>query len=235
MKQGAFLQAKVSLALIGRFIAHSKSPQIYQQIIGPGVKYDLIDRDHGNLLPSLEELFEKYDGISITAPYKKHYINHVEMLDEYSTIGVNCIRKRRGQFEGILSDAPALKFYLDQYLQLYSKYPIILLGNGAMAELVRFFLSKMNLSYTQYSRSLGYSMRGFKLDLSPMLIINTCSRDYVFEGRLHPQSVFWDLNYDFSPHVFLKHQCTYLDGMGMLLKQAEYSVNFWFNWAKISP
>ncbi len=54
------------LALIGKSIQHSRSPDIYKKLIGTLIQYDLLDYQHPNEIPSVDTLFKEYIGISIT-------------------------------------------------------------------------------------------------------------------------------------------------------------------------
>ncbi len=63
--------ANYKLALIGKNISHSKSPEIYNKLLNNQVEYTLLDCDTVDAIPSLDELMKKFDGVSITSPYKE--------------------------------------------------------------------------------------------------------------------------------------------------------------------
>jgi len=64
-------------ALVGKDISHSRSPEMYRKLISSDVKYDLLDYQSDLDIPTAVELLSKYDGINITSPYKKNFLNQV--------------------------------------------------------------------------------------------------------------------------------------------------------------
>ena len=61
------------------------------------------------------------------------------------------------------------------------------------------------------------------------VIINACSRDFVFKGKLNASHVFWDYNYQLIPHqnTLPSQVHSYIDGLEMLRRQALAAVKFW--------
>ena len=55
--------AKYKLALIGKNIAHSKSPEVYKTLLDNNVEYTLLDFISENEIPKLSELLKTFDGI----------------------------------------------------------------------------------------------------------------------------------------------------------------------------
>ena len=81
-------------ALVGRDIAHSKSPEMYRKLISPSVIYDLLDFQSSSEIPSAQALLNISDGINITSPYKKHFLGEIELTKTAAQIGaVNCLKK----------------------------------------------------------------------------------------------------------------------------------------------
>ena len=72
--------ARHKLALIGRNIAHSKSPEIYSKLLENNVDYHLLDYPSVDQIPSLDYFSKNFEGISITSPYKEVFINDVELV-----------------------------------------------------------------------------------------------------------------------------------------------------------
>src|SRR5690606_17249797 len=90
---------KLHLALIDKNIQHSLSKSIYEKILGKEIEYDLLDIEDEERLPKLESL-RKYDGVSITSPYKRHYLKACNVDKKIKEIGaINCIKKIGDQFE----------------------------------------------------------------------------------------------------------------------------------------
>ena len=99
----------ISLSLIGKNISHSKSQNCYEKLLGRKIKYSLIDCPSENDIPSLEDIFRNCQGLSVTSPYKKFFLNKVIVGEEIQNLNaINCIRKNDNVFEGTNSDYFAL-------------------------------------------------------------------------------------------------------------------------------
>jgi shikimate 5-dehydrogenase len=215
------------LGLIGKNISHSQSPRIYKELLGTNIIYDLIDVPDLASLPSIHELAKIYDGLNITAPYKKSYLNQVQIDDSVQDLfSINTISFGE-HIIGTNTDYFGLKTILARYVG----FEIILLGNGSMAQVTLKVMKELKLTMLeQFYRLKDGEI--FQLDLSrftqqKLLIINSCSRSFCFQGKLPPQAIFLDYNYDFISHQNLKSQLLYQDGLELLQLQAEAAVNFW--------
>jgi shikimate dehydrogenase len=221
----------LKLALVGKNIQHSKSPEIYNKLLGK-VKYDLLDFESVNDIPSPEELFLKYDGINITSPYKEHFVNLVELKDEANVFkAINCLRKN-SKIEGCNTDYLALKDILLSFKQIYQNLNVLVLGDGVMARVLLFTLRELNIKFQQKSRRLTSSFTQLNLSdeitQEKLLVINSCSREYIYKNVVPENIIFWDLNYNFPSHQeYFKNKCEYIDGHKLLLLQAEYALTFW--------
>lgn len=220
----------ISLALIGKNISHSKSEQMYRKILKSIFSYTLIDCENESLIPSLEYLFPKYSGVSITSPYKKHFIDNVIIDKNTQKIGaINCIKFKNNIYYGYNTDYLAIEEIIKS--NDYLSKEIIILGDGAMANVLKVILDGINKKYKSYSRRLtgDISKIDFSInDQSNLLIINCCSRTFNFEGSIPKDSVFWDLNYSHDFHkISLTKKCIYIDGEELLLKQAQHAVKIW--------
>ncbi len=225
----------MKFALIGKNIQHSKSPEIYEQIIGDEIEYDLIDVESADKLPLIEELKSKYRGVNITSPYKTHYLKDVsfESPFEYND-AINAICFYPNKTYGTNTDATAIELELMGLKKSFSDLFFIVLGDGVMSKLTTFILDQMKMKYVVLSRKLNpdfYSMdlSKFKNKASQVVVVNTCSRDFVFSGLLHSDYIFWDYNYSFLPHQnslpsLVKY---YHDGTRMLELQAIAAAKFW--------
>ena len=92
---------------------------------------------------------------------------------------------------------------------------------------ITYLCDQMLIPYTLLSRK---NTKGFKkLSLinkvrseEKTIVVNCCSRDYVFNGEIDKEIIFWDLNYSFEPHktLFSSMDCKYIDGLELLNLQA---------------
>lgn len=226
----------IRLALIGKNIKHSLSPSIYKRIFGERLAYDLLDFQDEKDIPAVEALFKVYAGINITSPYKKHFLNDIELTANAAALGaVNVLKKTEGKIIGENTDYLAILDLLGRYQKVYGPLSVALLGDGVMASVTEVALKKLNIKYTNYSRKKTADFNQLNLETAlplvkeeTLLVINTCAREFVFKGKLPKQSLFWDYNYDFPPHKHLSDEILlYTDGKEMLELQAEYAVAFW--------
>ena len=226
----------MKLALLGHPIGHSQSPKLYREMLGPELElYDLIDVPSPSDVPSLETLASRYDGLNITAPYKKHFLKQITIRPE-SVKALQSVNTLSFTAEGIIgtnTDSLAVRKILKEYKDEFGALDLIILGSGSMAQMTELIAQDLLISFRTFSRKAHGEIS--KLDLSASvqknqtIVINTCSRDFIFEGRLHPRHIFWDYNYAFSPHeTRIPDQVKlYQDGQRMLRLQAEEAIHFW--------
>lgn len=221
------------LALVGKNISHSKSKKMYEELLLREVDYSLLDFESESKISSIEELMNCYEGLSITAPYKKHFLEKVKISDFCKTISsINCIRKQNNIIEGTNTDYLAVEKILNRDMKKMSP-DIVILGNGSMSRMTRIILDQMGLPYELLYRSVNQEIDS--LDLNQFfkgsgkpLIINTCSRDFIFKGKVPLNAIFWDYNYDFAPHQYISTVCdSYIDGLELLKLQAKFALDFW--------
>lgn len=225
--------SEIRLGLIGKNIGHSKSQMIIEGLINKKIIYDLIDIDRENNLPSLDSLSQKYHGINITSPYKKSYVNDILLTEIAKKIGaINCLNFKNNKIIGTNTDYLAIReFFTKDYIS--ENFHCVILGNGVMADCLIMVLDEIGYTYQQYSRKTHHDIT--KLNLSDvmsdskLLVINTCSRDFVFRGEVPSGAWFWDFNYDFVSHQnYLLDRCEfYVDGLSMLKAQALHALKFW--------
>ncbi len=226
----------LSFCLIGKNIAHSRSPIIYKNILKQNIIYDLIDCYREDDIPSLEELFKKYNGVSITTPYKRYFLSKVKISNDIKKLeAINCIGKLNNSYKAINTDYLAVRHILEKYLKNYGSLNVLILGGGVMSSITQKILKDMNVYFSIITRKEYPNME--KIDLSTFfnnkigqkIVINSCSRQYVFSGKAPNNTIFWDYNYNFIPHqqtmsvIFSK----YIDGMELLTLQARYALEFW--------
>lgn len=214
------------IALIGRNIKHSKSAHVYNEILGFKCDYSLLDYNSEELIKE-KEFFYCFDGINITSPYKKFMI---KMCDELTPIAkkyssINCIRNDNGILKGDLTDYYALKNLIPKYC---NQGKVAVLGDGVMSRLVVDILERDKRSYHQYSRKIDGNIS--KLDLSGFqYLINCCSRDFIFNGILDQNVIFFDLNYSNNKmeERIRSINSIYIDGYELLVEQARHALKFW--------
>jgi shikimate dehydrogenase len=225
----------VKLALLGYPIAHSLSPSLYKELLRDDLEsYDLLEIESPELIPGLAKLAGMYNGLSITSPYKRFFFKDVvttsPLVKELKA--VNTISFRKSGIYGTNTDVTAVEQTLLRFKSRYPDLNLIILGDGVMARLTILVARALHLPWEQYSRKKGDDLSN--LDLSAgrgnqTIIINCCSREFIFSGALHPDYIFWDYNYSFIPHQkSLPSQVKlYIDGQEMLRLQAIAAIQFW--------
>jgi len=225
----------IKLALLGANISHSRSQEIYESLLGQKVDYSLIDIPSPQDVPPLSRLFETYElkGLSITYPYKKHYLKNVMVEDNLikGLNAINCIQLRDNTFFGTNTDyLAALELMSKKYLEKYKSF--IILGSGNMAKVFEAVFLRLGLDVKILSRSKDGNLNN--LDYSSIiedehtLIINTCSREYEFWPKTNLVCGFWDMNYSFQPHQNLEQKgLVYHEGIDLLREQAKFALRFW--------
>ena len=220
----------IKLGLVGKNISNSKSKQMYEKLLGIEVNYQLFDYNSPEGIPSLDEFFKKVEGLSITAPYKNHFLTNVKIDNQIKSLGaINCIKKVENSFFGTNTDYLACKDILFQYFN--HGYKFFILGDGAMSRVVSSILKENKEEFVVLSRrQKNLNNFNFCNETSEYLIINTCHKSYVFDGLIDNRLVaYWDLNYSVvipnkSP---LFNNDKYLDGLELLYLQAKYALDFW--------
>lgn len=225
----------MKLALLGYPIKHSLSPSLYREFLGDKLaRYDLLEIEKPELIPGLASLSETYDGISITSPYKKHFFRDVTVTSPIvnELKAINTISFRKSGIYGTNTDVIAVEKILLNFKTQHSDLSLIILGDGVMARVTIMVAKSLQIPFEQYSRKKGDDL--VHLDLSAgrkyqTVVINSCSREFVFQGKLHLDFIFWDYNYSFIPHqTTLPSQVkTYIDGLEMLRLQALSAIEFW--------
>ncbi len=214
-------------ALLGKNIHHSQSQRIYEELLNKKIQFKIFDTENKREDLDLKAIFQQCDYLNITAPYKRIFLDQVDLSSEAILAGsINCLKKDLGIFKATSSDYLALKFLLRSFFIKLSPKKTIILGDGAMSEITQ----KLLTDYQVFSRGKGDDIKHFDLGFLPArsLVINTCSRDFTYQGSGNKDCFFWDYNYDFPEHskrlpqLFLR----YFDGLNFLKLQAQFALEF---------
>ncbi|WPU65527.1 shikimate dehydrogenase family protein [Peredibacter starrii] len=227
----------MKLGLLGYPITHSLSPKLYQEILGSKLSsYELFSYERKDLVPALTFFSSKLDGLNITSPYKTHFMNEIKIDSPLvQKIGaVNTLSFTPDGVQGTNTDVIAVQEILTKYQQDWGQLHLLILGSGVMAKMTELVANEQKISWQEFSRKSNGDIS--HLDLRPHLkpghqniVINACSREFVFHGELTQEEVFWDYNYSFLPHqnTLPSRVKTYHDGQEMLFLQAKAAVKFW--------
>ena len=220
----------LKLGLLGKNIQQSRSKEMYEKILGKNVDYSLFDFNSPEQIPALEEFFSTVDGLSITAPFKGHFLNEVHMTSEVKELNaINCIRKTSHGFEATNTDYLACEEILKPHFD--KDFMFFLLGDGAMSFVLQKLFEKYKQNFTVLSRRRK-NLKNFSFvdNNKKYFIINCCHRDFLFEHTVDENLIhYWDLNYNVNvpSSISLIDKNKYLDGMELLFLQAKYALRFW--------
>jgi shikimate dehydrogenase len=225
----------MKLGLLGYPITHSLSPVLYQKFLGSSLEsYKLFSFERKEEVPSLQYFADDLDGLNITSPYKTHFIDQITIYsDLVKKLGaVNTLAFTPDKVIGTNTDVLAVVEILKNYIKLFGSIHITLLGDGVMARVTKIVADDLQISLRQFSRKTHPDIATLDLSLVRVekhIIINSCSRDFVFEGRVSGDEVFWDYNYSFIPHqkTLSSRVMAYHDGQEMLELQAQAAIKFW--------
>lgn len=224
---------KNKLALVGKGIKHSKSQQMYEELLGRDVDYTLLDYPDEQSIPPIGELMDIYEGVSITAPYKHVFIPQCKVDPFFQALdAINCIGRIDGEIRGTNTDYLALEELIENEFCKFDK--IILLGDGAMARITIALFEKLKIAFDQYSRKLNPDFAAIDFleqadQVKKFLIINACGRSFQFDQPLKSNVLFYDYNYSHKYHTefFKNTDGEYRDGLELLKSQARYALKFW--------
>lgn len=227
----------MKLGLLGYPITHSLSPKLYNDLLGPKLtSYELFSYPTPDDIPEISFFASKLDGLNITSPYKAHFLSAVDIDSEIvRKLGaINTISFKPRKPVATNTDLLAVEEILANFQKAHKRLKVLLLGDGAMARLTNLVASAKQIPVQQFSRKTNsdlsnLDLQNFQENGTQNIIINSCSRDFVFKGKVSGEEIFWDYNYSFLPHQNTLPSLvkSYVDGQEMLLLQAKAAINFW--------
>ena len=139
----------ISLALLGKEISHSKSQELYTELLSQKLIYTKYDIHDFKDIPTLDKIFEKSSGLSITSPYKRHFLSQVHMTEEIKGLNaINCIKRiSDNKYEGTNTDYLALKDIFKQLIQKYKTLEFVILGAGSMSNVTQIIAKELDISF----------------------------------------------------------------------------------------
>lgn len=217
--------------LIGKNISYSESKNIFDSYNFNDASYNIYDVD------TLDKNFLKtLDGFNVTTPYKVEIIKY---LDEITLIAksigsINCVLNKGGKLIGYNTDI--LGF--EKLIPNTTKH-ILLLGNGGVSKMVKYFCNVNNIKLTivgrensnnykdiTYTKLKDYTKYDCIVNATKFNVIPDI--DYT---KIQDDVYIIDLAYSlYEKTNFLKmftSQTNVKDGYEMLKKQAYYSYKIW--------
>lgn len=227
----------MKLGLLGYPVNHSLSPKLYQKLLGSELtSYELFSCPTAADVPELAFFSQRLNGLNITSPYKTHFIKDVKISSLLvQKIGaVNTLAFTGSEVWATNTDVLAVEEILKNYQVRYGQLHLVLLGDGVMAQVTKLVAADLQIPLEQFSRKTTadlalLDLRKIKAFNTQVIVINSCAREFVFQGQFQGDEIFWDYNYNFPPHQSTIPSLvkTYSDGQEMLELQAKAAIRFW--------
>jgi len=233
--------------LIGLSLGHSHSPEIFRkrfEELGIGHTHDYQAFELADIqeLPALLDNPE-IRGLNVTVPYKEAVLPFCSKLSsDAKAIGaVNILKRNAHGWKGYNTDVKGIESTLKDVPREQVKAALIL-GSGGASKAVSFVLKRMDSTVRIVSRKgpFGYADLNADVLAEFLLIINTTPLGSFPETGSCPDipydllgsgHVLWDLTYNPKQTLFLRkgaeQGATIMNGMKMLLTQAEASWDIW--------
>lgn len=242
---------KISLAVIGNPISHSKSPEIHNNWANDlklNLEYKAIKVE--NLTDFMND-FVNSDllGFNVTIPYKEEIIDYLDYIspDANSIAAVNTVIKRNGKLEGYNTDILGIELSLKEHISQNSK--VLVLGAGGASRAVIRYLNNNKIIPSVLNRSesklnkLNQDFNIVKISkINPSdnfdILINTTPVGMINNDSpidlsllIHNLKFVFDLVYEPEMTTLLMQakelNIKYLNGYSMLIEQAKQSFKIW--------
>ena len=243
-------KSKQIFGLLGRNIEYSFSRAYFnEKFFSLGLSdYSYQNFDLQNLT-NISEIFNKKNvkGLNVTTPFKKEIMDYLDYIDKIALqVGaVNTIVfDKNRKTTGYNTDWIGFKKSI-QKISHKKIHSAIILGTGGASNAIAYALDKLNISYVFVSRNSNTNSINYK-DLTKKLISNSnliinCTPVGTFPNinekpkinynYFNSNNILVDLIYNPKETLFLKEGkkagSTILNGLDMLIYQAEESWNLW--------
>lgn len=236
----------MKFGLIGKNIGYSKSKDLFDQW---GIEYKIYDVN--NVEQGLElAIADKLDGFNVTKPFKLDIVKYLDCLmpDADRIKSVNCVKILNDTFIGENFDGEAFRISLQHYVDNHDDwefdYPhkMAILGNGGVVPSILTALHDATDFATSHHEMTVFARNPKGIDEKSLdefkakdfdLIVNTIPFEAGIDINFNNKSkfIYYDLNYADRKLVEKakknKHCSWAIDGMAMLERQAEMSLNWW--------
>ena len=239
--------------LIGKKLGHSFSKAYFTEKFareGISAEYKLFEIPHASQFMDLWQEYPQLVGLNVTIPYKQDVIPFLDELSpEAEAIqAVNTIRRKGSGLIGFNSDIYGFWTSLREFLSGQTPQAALILGTGGAARAVAYVLEHFakipeltwvsrtprQPSHISYSDLSHRDLKSFPLivNTTPLgMYPNIDSYPPLAYEQVGPQHYVYDLVYNPEETQFLtraKSQGAHiLNGMPMLIGQAEKSWEFW--------
>ena len=239
---------KRQFGLIGKTLKHSFSKNYFKEKFHSDniqdAYYDLYE------LPTIDaftQLIESknFSGLNVTIPYKQEVIPYLDELDITASEiqAVNTILFKEGKLIGFNTDVIGFRTAIKKLIGRKKVEKAMILGTGGASKAILYVLRELGIKSTIVSRTTGditYDQLDRSIIKDHRLIINCTPLgtypnvnnappiEYKYLNKKH---LLFDLVYNPEKTLFLNHgiekNCFTMNGMKMLIGQAEASWTIW--------
>ena len=228
----------IKLAVLGNPIAHSKSPELFNNFFKENKLKGVYDKIELNHIDEFNELKNYYDGFNVTAPFKQSIIPFLDQLSEAAQAikAVNTIYKKEGLWIGDNTDYIGIIESVKQASTAIDKIEsCLIIGAGGAAQAAAYAIKTLNISGTIINRTkskaekLAQEFGLTSIDISSIkisnyqLLINTTPTLPIKTAQLSKNHIVLDAIYHHSPFadVLNNHPgFQYINGKSWLQAQA---------------
>jgi shikimate dehydrogenase len=240
----------MKLGLLGKGISHSLSPFIYRHWLNQYKKPGSYRLYPFEAITKQEILALELDGLNITMPFKKDVVSFLDQKDSLveKIKAANTLLIDKGVLRGTNTDATGFKRLIEPFLPLKSA---VILGAGGVSLSTIWALSESGVKDIRVvaGRNENVCMKDLPVTVWPRLKINELTRSCdIFinatpcgmrggaEPLALPSLPHYCLVVDWVYHPYKtellieakKNNCQTIDGLQLLLSQAQDSFFFWF-------
>ena len=253
------MNSKIKLGVIGDPIDHSLSPLIHSQFseaLDFEIDYQPFNVTDTELDNFIKKFFAEGGlGLNVTLPHKLNCIRSAHILsNEVKILGAANTLSQNNDNEIIANSTDGLGFMkdcADKNIEIQNK-TVLILGAGGASQSIIPAIARMNPAKLMIDNRSSenvkklvdkfsdFDAQAYENDASNIdLLINATSLglsgsfDWDISNGLDQNTIFYDLNYGNATIEFFKWANQFssnrFDGTGMLIAQAAYSFELWFD------
>ena len=250
---------EIKLGVIGDPIDHSMSPYIHAQFAkaaGLKINYKPFHVVESDLNEFIESFFaEGGYGLNVTLPHKLNCVRSADILSgEVELLGAANTLSKNNNNKIIASSTDGLGFIKDcsdKNIEISNKR-VLILGAGGASQSIIPSIARMNPAKLMVdnrspdkieqllAKFSSFKLEPFQQSDEPIdLLINATSAalsgsfDWNIHSQLNKRTIFYDLSYGKASEKFFSWASQFsrngFDGTGMLIAQAAFSFQSWFD------
>lgn len=208
----------LKLAVLGNPIAHSKSPELFQEFFKEDEIKGVYEKIELRNMAEFEDLKKHYDGFNVTSPFKQSIIPYLDILSEAAQMigAVNTVYLKEGKWYGDNTDHIGIARSIEPFSDLSNIKKCMIIGAGGAARAAAYTMKAYHVKATITNRTLNnakelayefshHAAEDFNI-ADYDLIINTIPDPFSLINihQLHSEQTILDAIYPFSQFTSLE-------------------------------